>query len=81
MASAPGRNQIRSAIDQGQGGRSRRAFGMVGDVISELGKVTWPNRETTTRLTGLVLAIAAAVGVFLSFWDFGFGQLVNWVII
>jgi preprotein translocase SecE subunit len=54
---------------------------MVGDVISELGKVTWPNRETTTRLTGLVLAIAAAVGVFLSFWDFGFGQLVNWVII
>ena len=72
---------MRSAIDQGQGGRSRRAFGMVGDVISELAKVTWPNRETTTRLSGLVLAIAAAVGIFLSFWDFGFGQLVTWFII
>ena len=77
MAALRGRNPLRSVVDQGPGGRPRRFFDLVGEVISELGKVTWPSRETTLRLTGFVIAIALAVGIFLGLWDVGFGQVVN----
>ena len=58
---------------------TRRAFSFrfFGEVYSELRRVTWPTREETTRLTVMVLAVAAAVGVFLGLVDIGFSRLMG----
>jgi preprotein translocase subunit SecE len=41
---------------------------------SELKKVTWPTREQTTRLTGIVIAVSVAVGAAVGAIDFVFSQ-------
>ncbi len=58
---------------------TRRAFSFkfFGEVVSELRRVTWPTREETTRLTIMVVAVAAAVGVFLGLVDIGFSRLIG----
>lgn len=55
----------------------RRAVSLrfVGDIVSELRRVTWPTRQETMRLTIMVLAVSAAVGVFLGLIDMGFARL------
>ena len=50
---------------------------IVGEVVSELRRVVWPTREETTRLTIMVLAVAATVGVFLGLVDIGFSRLIG----
>ena len=56
---------------------ARRAvsFRAVGEIISELRRVTWPTRQETMRLTRMVLAVSAAVGLFLGLIDILFGSL------
>ncbi|MBI2170703.1 MAG: preprotein translocase subunit SecE [Chloroflexi bacterium] len=49
----------------------------LGEVVSELKKVTWPTRQETTRLTMLVIAIAAAIGAVLGLLDILFSQMLN----
>ena len=58
---------------------TRRGFRIkfVGEVVSELRRVVWPPREETTRLTIMVVAVAATVGVFLGLVDIGFSRLIN----
>ena len=59
-------------------GQSRARGGLfkfVGEVISELKKVTWPTREEATRLTLLVLAVSVSVGTALWIIDSIFTQL------
>jgi len=50
------------------------------EVISELRKSIWPSREDVARLTGIVIALAAVVGVFLGGLDRGFSELFTRVI-
>ena len=45
------------------------------ETISELRKAVWPTRREVVRLTIMVLAVAAAVGLFLGAADYGFTQL------
>jgi len=45
------------------------------DTVSELKKVTWPDRETTKNLTLVVIAISAALGVLLGGIDWAMQQL------
>jgi len=47
------------------------------EIIAELQKVVWPTREETRRLTTMVIAIAAAVGLLLGAIDLGFTHLVR----
>ena len=56
---------------------TRKAFSLraVGEVLAELRRVTWPTRQETMRLTLMVLAVSAAVGVFLGLVDIGFARL------
>ena len=56
---------------------ARRAFSfrMVGEVVSELRRVTWPTREETLRLTIMVIAISAVIGAFLGAVDLVFVRL------
>jgi preprotein translocase SecE subunit len=44
---------------------------------SELKKVTWPTREQTRNLTVLVFAVSFAVGLYITFFDFIFGEAVR----
>ena len=62
---------------------ARRAFSLsiVGDVISELRRVTWPSREETFRLTLMVIAVAAVVGAFLGLVDLGFTRIFETLIL
>ncbi len=50
-------------------------FGFFGDVFGELRKVTWPTRQEATRLTMLVIALAAVMGVFLGAFDWMFARI------
>lgn len=52
-------------------GATRRAlsFRFVGEIVSELRRVTWPTRNETMRLTIMVLAVSGSVGVFLGLAD------------
>ena len=81
MARARG-NPLRGVMDEGSGGRrSRGGVAFVGEVWTELNRVTWPSRETATRLTLLVLAVSIVAAIFLGLWDFGFTQIVDRFII
>ena len=55
----------------------RRAFSLrfVGETVSELRRVTWPTRQETVRLTMMVIAVSATVGVFLGAVDLAFTRL------
>ncbi len=46
--------------------RIRRFFD---ESVSELKKVSWPTVEQTRNLTVLVIAVSAAVGVYVAFFD------------
>jgi len=39
------------------------------EVVSEMRKVTWPNRGRTIKLTGIVVAMVVVVAAFLFLWD------------
>jgi preprotein translocase subunit SecE len=58
---------------------ARRAFNLrfVGETLSELRRVTWPNRQETMRLTLVVLSVSAAVGIFLGLVDLSFSRLMD----
>jgi preprotein translocase subunit SecE len=47
------------------------------DIISELRKVTWPTRQETANLTGVVIIVSVALGVLLGGADLLFGWLVQ----
>ena len=58
---------------------ARRAFSvrMIGEVIGELRRVTWPSREETVRLTIIVIAVSVAIGAFLGLVDIGFSRIMT----
>jgi len=45
----------------------------------ELRKVVWPTRQETTRLTIVVIAVSAGVGLILGGFDYGISQLFSLV--
>lgn len=54
--------------------KSRFAF--FKDFLDEMRKVTWPSRRETIRLTLMVIAVCAVVGLILGAIDYGFAELV-----
>jgi preprotein translocase subunit SecE len=50
---------------------------MVGEVVGELRRVTWPSKEETLRLSIMVISVAAAVGAFLGLVDLGFARIMG----
>ncbi len=47
------------------------------DVKTELGKVTWPTRAETWRMTVVVLGVSIFVGVYIGSLDFGFTNILG----
>ena len=58
---------------------ARRAFSirMIGEVVGELRRVTWPTKEETLRLSIMVICVAAAIGAFLGLVDLGFARIMG----
>jgi len=46
----------------------------------EIRKVTWPTRQESWRLTGIVLGVTIATAAFLWFFDFIFSGSIQFVI-
>jgi len=57
--------------------RSWSRFRIFGEIINELKKVVWLTRREAIYLTGLVLIVAAIVGIILGALDYGFTNLVD----
>jgi preprotein translocase subunit SecE len=67
----------------GAGGRRSGRGGpieFVRDVRSELRKVAWPSSRETVNLTVVVIALSAAVGMFLGGVDFLFQELFRFLL-
>ncbi len=43
--------------------------GFYGDIIDEMKKVTWPSRQTTIRLTIVVIGISLIIGLYIGIID------------
>ena len=56
------------------------SFSIIGDVIAELNRVTWPTREETTRLSIMVITVAVIVGIFLGIIYLGFSSIFNFIL-
>jgi preprotein translocase subunit SecE len=50
------------------------------EMRAEVRKVTWPTREEATRLTGIVLAVTAAMTVFLFTFDYIFSSTMKFLV-
>jgi len=61
---------------------ARRVFSFrsIGDIIAELRRVTWPSRHETMRLSLMVIAVSATVGIFLGFVDLGFARIFDFIL-
>ena len=78
-----------AAAEPAAGPRGRRgeaaerapARGRIADflvaVVAELRRVEWPNRQTLTTLTGVVLVFVVLVGLYLGALDAVFSKLIN----
>jgi preprotein translocase subunit SecE len=64
---ASSKTNTRRTTTRGQDQRSGagRLQTTIRDTISEIKKVTWPDRETTRNLTIVVIAMAVALGALL----------------
>ena len=50
------------------------------EVIGELRRVTWPTMNETFRLSLMVIAVSAAIGVFLGVADLIYGWIFDFIL-
>jgi preprotein translocase subunit SecE len=50
-------------------------------VWEEFGKITWPSRAETIRLTILVIIVSGAVAAFIGGLDFVFSRVLNAILL
>jgi len=50
------------------------------EVVSELRKVTWPNRKETLGTTGVVLVLVILLAIYLGLVDYGLSHMVRFFI-
>ncbi|MEK7111643.1 MAG: preprotein translocase subunit SecE [Patescibacteria group bacterium] len=55
-------------------------FKFIGEVKEELRKVDWPTREKTIRLTVIVVAASAFVGIYIGALDWLFTYLLTFLV-
>ena len=63
---------------------SKKRFGNISrsikEIYAELGRVTWPTKEETTRLSIIVVSISIVIGLFLGVIDMGFSKIIAFFI-
>jgi preprotein translocase subunit SecE len=81
VQAAPGRPSLPLAAAGGRRGRGgANPIDFIRDVRSELRKVAWPTSRETINLTVVVIALSAAVGMFLGGVDFLFQELFRFLL-
>lgn len=50
------------------------------ETINELRQVSWPSRETTVRLTIIVVVISLGVAAYVGGLDYGFTNLLQLIV-
>ncbi len=68
-----GKKPKRPTVWSRLGGR----FTFVGNIVSELRKVTWPQRRETIYLTAIVIMVSVVLGIVLWGVDYGFSNLIE----
>jgi len=61
---------------RGGEGLVARLKAYIKETRAEIGRVTWPTREQALRLTGIVLAVTAALAAFLALIDYVFAWFI-----
>jgi len=54
-----------------------RTTQFIGEVVSELKKVTWPNRKETLGTTGVTLLLVIVIAIYLGLVDYALSHLVQ----
>ena len=57
------------------GGRGQGLVSLFRDLRSEIRKVNWPTPRQAANMTAVIVALSAALGVFLGAVDFSFQEL------
>ena len=57
------------------GGRGQGLVSLFRDLKSEIKKVNWPTPRQAANMTAVIVALSAALGVFLGAVDYGFQEL------
>lgn len=57
------------------GGRGQGLVSLFRDLKSEIKKVNWPTPRQAANMTAVIVALSAALGLFLGAVDFGFQEL------
>ena len=57
------------------GGRGQGLVSLFRDLRSEIRKVSWPTTRQAANMTAVIVALSAALGVFLGAVDFSFQEL------
>lgn len=57
------------------GGRGQGLVNLFRDLKSEIRKVNWPTPRQAANMTAVIVALSAALGVFLGAVDFAFQEL------
>ena len=57
------------------GGRGQGLVSLFRDLKSEIKKVNWPTTRQAANMTAVIVALSAALGVFLGAVDFSFQEL------
>lgn len=55
--------------------RNQQAYAFADDVVTELRKVTWPDKDETIRSTSVVLGFALTMAVTITLYDLVWGRL------
>jgi preprotein translocase subunit SecE len=74
-ATAPARE--RQARRRADAEGRNRVIAFLENVIAELKRVQWPDRQTLTQLTGVVLFFVIITGAYLGLLDAVFSKLIN----
>ena len=63
---------------------SKNRFGNISrsikEIYAELGRVTWPTKEETTKLSIIVVSISIVIGLFLGVIDLAFSKIIAFFI-
>ena len=63
---------------------SKNRFGNISrsikEIYAELGRVTWPTKEETTRLSIIVVSISIVIGLLLGVIDLAFSRIIAFFI-
>tara|TARA_B100001179_G_scaffold115893_1_gene82703 strand:- start:992 stop:1225 length:234 start_codon:yes stop_codon:yes gene_type:complete len=63
---------------------SKNRFGNISrsikEIYAELGRVTWPTKEETIRLSIIVVSISVVIGLFLGVIDLAFSRIIAFFI-